>query len=265
MAASTSGVLQPVVAGQAFIPKAADWNEFVKTAREHKGIGQKLAGSPITMTDPQAAVKVRNDSGVTLARFAACEAYETLIVPDDEHPDSVAQVAFKVRLPQYPESMGRVAVLLGPLEDGRIGWARLTGLTHALLDIETNGDFDRCDLVVGSVLELITHPAGSGHVVWHADEADESGLYKALVNLTYGGWWPRLLRGIAQEAISAGDSGDVLYGDDGASVILETWNQWDHSDMPSGAVCWSEWNTRINATANDPGHAGPSVVVWECP
>jgi hypothetical protein len=75
--------------------------------------------------------------------------------------------------PSEPGNLGRFAVLLEPIAEGKIGRGLVSGIVPAWLDVADAANADFADIRDGDAASLSTGPTGSAYVLWRAGGTGE--------------------------------------------------------------------------------------------
>ena len=106
-------------------------------------------------------VRVRNNSGFALPRFAVLALSEPIIGPAANLQEFKNKVYFEGGTPYDPIAAGRFAVLLEPLDVNAIGRGIVAGVTSVTITVDPDHLCDFAEMEPGNTLSLCNAPAGS--------------------------------------------------------------------------------------------------------
>jgi len=149
--------------GQAFDIRAAVWNRLTDLARDND-LGKVGAGA-VELTRETDIIKVRNDTGADVGRFAALGLGDPLILPADNLPEFQRLVAFSGHTPRVPGDTGRFCITVEPLAKGTIGRAMVAGVVCVQLHVQ-DVLWDFADVLDGDATQLQALNQGSAQVLW---------------------------------------------------------------------------------------------------
>jgi hypothetical protein len=137
------------------------------------------------ITRPPGLVKIKNDSGSDLYRFAILGIDDQLIRTDGPPTGNSfefrANPLLKGVTPRAPDHYGRFAVVQQPLKAGEIGWGMVSGLTPVRVTIRLGrAEATWADIEVGNTYRLEAYNAGSAKILWRVSG---TGTKWCLVNL----------------------------------------------------------------------------------
>lgn len=120
-------------------PRSAGFfNELTASARAFKSTNMQTSPPKDNWYGPQDTIRVHNDTGTDItSRFAIVGLVEPIFLPDVDNAAEhcfVQTPCFKIEYPCSNTYQGRFAVLQGPLSDGRVGLAVLSGKFVSLVD-----------------------------------------------------------------------------------------------------------------------------------
>jgi len=168
--------------GQRLVIPADAFNGFVDAANYVRA-GQHNTASDATDEFRQTGiVRVRNNSGFALPRFAVLALSEPIIGPAANLQEFKNKVNFEGGTPYDPIAVGRFAVLLEPLDVNAIGRGIIAGVTPVKLTVDPDHLYDFAEMEPGNTLSLRNAPAGSARVLWLEDSGSTERW--ALVQLT---------------------------------------------------------------------------------
>lgn len=166
-----SDPLRKVQAGEPFKPSANTWNAFVDAARaEQQRQLDRQAAQPSTFRDPD-IIRVRNETGRDLRRFAVVGISSPLFVPGvAEVTNAFArEVTFRGVV---PTANSAPAILLEPALQGRVVKAQLSGVIHVRLNV-TSDTHTFAGCATGVTDRVESKGSGPLEILWK--ETDESG------------------------------------------------------------------------------------------
>ncbi len=151
-------------AGQPLEIPAATWNAMLDAARAHVDQQHDQSVQDNAWFRSGDLIKVRNQSGQDLDRFAVLGLQSPIIQPADKLREFKNQVAINGVLPAG-ESFGRFCILLDPLKNDKIGRAWVSGVCPVQIEVEQ--DWHRyADISPGSASELKSKPDGGAEILW---------------------------------------------------------------------------------------------------
>ena len=167
--------LKPVTAGERFKPTARGWNLILDHVRRGQPGVPGTEAIPGHIGPGSGIMPIRNESA------GARERYDVLFVngvvwgPTDiwGEPDETFLLAFQNQQvlkgvePYYPNQYGhgKIAVLLAPLEEQRVGWACVSGVVPVKVDVLNEND-DFAELKDGTTGHLESRNKGSAFILW---------------------------------------------------------------------------------------------------
>ena len=152
---------------------------MVDAARSHAE-GQHDQDSRTDLLTRQGdVIKVRNQSGQDLDRFAVLGIDSAIIPPDANALEFKNQPATNAIVPTDAHA-GQFIVLLDPLKNGRIGRAWVSGV--CICQVRIDEDWHTfADIEAGKVTSLVSKPDGGAKILWREDGV---GLLWAIVRLS---------------------------------------------------------------------------------
>ncbi len=166
-------------AGRPLEIPAATWNAMVDAARSHVEQQHDQSAPTDGLFRQGDIVKVRNQSGQSLDRFAVLGIDSPAIDPQENQREFKNHVALNAVTPTA-QHRGRFVVLLEPLAGGRIGKAWLSGVCPARINVLEDWH-SHADIQEGDSSSLTSHPAGSAQILW---KEPGTGLKWAVVRLS---------------------------------------------------------------------------------
>ena len=117
-------------AGRPLEIPATTWNAMIDAARSHVEQQHNQTTDATAAFRQSGIVKVRNQSGQPLERFAVLGIDSPVLEPSSSQREFKNQVALDAIVPTEPHR-GRFVILLEPLRPGRMGRAWLSGVCPA--------------------------------------------------------------------------------------------------------------------------------------
>jgi hypothetical protein len=146
--------------GQRGIP-AASLNRFAAAAEAFEQTRAGNALPPPGATLPAGVVKIKNDSGYAVARFGVLGIDGIQITPTDNLAEFQRAPLLTGDSPAVPDHNGQFVVALEPIADGKIGRARVSGLTACKVDLD-DADHAFADVKAANITKLqSTHRGGA--------------------------------------------------------------------------------------------------------
>ena len=125
-------------------------------------------------------IKVRNQSGRDLDRFAVLGIDSPIILPAVNDREFKNQVAINVVLPTENHA-GQFVILLDPMRAGRMGRAWVSGVCPARIDVDEDWH-QYVDIDAGNTDALKSKPDGAAQILWREPAL---GLRWAVVRLAW--------------------------------------------------------------------------------
>jgi len=179
-------VMKKVQSGDKLKIPAETFNTFIDTARAFRADQQNLVANPRPVLRDRDVVLVKNQSGADRKRFDVLGIDDALITPTDNLDEFKNRVAFTGVSPVAPDHQHKFVVLLGPLADGQIGPAAVSGAVQARVFVNSADD-PYCDIVEkktvgGEDCYLGTGPSGA-QILWMQDDAEPETIVWAIIRL----------------------------------------------------------------------------------
>lgn len=153
---------------------ATTWNKLVDLAKQgDQAAINSLAGRQSSLPRTPDRIKIRNDSGTDVPRFGVLGLDELVIKPDQQENEFLRQPFYSGIKPADPDHVGRFAVLLEPLAQGKTGTGLIAGIVPVKLKVAagvTASDFGRADIIVDDVTQLEPRPFGAEILETLADD-----------------------------------------------------------------------------------------------
>lgn len=150
---------------------ASDYNAALDAARAHRERERGIGRTDKPEFRQGDIVLVRNDSGVNAPRFGVLALDAPIIDPGDNAPAFKNQVAFSGIKPLRKNHLGKFAVLLEPLDNGKTGLGQVSGVTVALVVLAAS-NHRYADVGDDQVSALQSGNIGSAQILWHAPSGD---------------------------------------------------------------------------------------------
>lgn len=225
--------LRKPVSGEDFIPSARQFGAFIDAAQR----SQFQARDPRQLIGEKdfGVVLVQNDTGSDLtADRPIVKLGDPLIVPDDRDTVVFERPIFSGETPAAGDPW---AILMGPLVDGAIGRAVVSGVTWAKVDFSDSSHM-ACDADGVDVLDSAA--GGTGEILWRAGT---SGEQWALVKM--GVYTPAMIIGKTTVAHDKGETETIdIYsgstkGSETTDSTVDAYNRF--ADVESGKWVVAAW------------------------
>ena len=116
--------------------KASTWNSFIDAAEYVKNLQSDQGGSPLKNGNYSGVVLLKNGESTLFPRFSAMAVADVLIRPEANEPEFTGRCpAFLGRKVTSAYEEYPYAVLLEPVDAGKIGRALLLGIVPAKVNI----------------------------------------------------------------------------------------------------------------------------------
>jgi len=177
-----SDKFQTVQPGQRLQIAAGAWNAMLSAAKAHEQ--SKFDKRSPAGADGETAgrVRIKNDSGEDLDRFAVVALTGPLIAPGDNLTEFQRHIGFVGEIPS-DDGGGRFAILAEPIADGRIGRGWASGVCPVQVDV-LDASHGYADTEADTHENLISAASGAAEILW---AESGTGLKWALVRLGAGG------------------------------------------------------------------------------
>jgi len=144
---------------------ASAFNAFVGAAEFTEAM-KRSGGRHFTPQVRQAGiVRVKNDSGADRDRFNILGIDAPIFTPTDNEDTFKNQVALTGVEPDEDYHVGKFAILLEPIPDGKIGLACLDGVCPVKIGVEDE-DHEYADVADAEAGKLRSCPLGAGQILW---------------------------------------------------------------------------------------------------
>jgi len=180
--------LKKVQVGEKLRIPAQAFNTFVDAAKDY--LQRQQSGGAASGSGggrPASVVLVRNDTGADRGLFEIVVLDAPVYGPDDNADEYKFRFAFKARVPTVGD-LGRFAVLLEPIAQGKIGRAMVQGVAPVRLFVnETGGPYaDICITEGEECARLETQRRGAAFILWSEtpDGEDGTGEVNAIVRIS---------------------------------------------------------------------------------
>lgn len=159
-------VLKKVQPGDAFAMSADTFNTFVDTANKVRSMkdGHVGALAPPMVDQSGEIVLVKNSSGAAVGRFGILGINGPVFSPADNENEFKKRVVLDGVAPLLADHLGRFVITCEPLAEGKIGRAKVTGVTPVTINI-VNVDHEYADIEDGNTSRLISG-SGSAYILW---------------------------------------------------------------------------------------------------
>lgn len=163
---------------------AAAWNALVGLARGlqegHAEVGYRPGEVPLSRA--RTVMFIRNDSGADLSRFGVLGITGVFPTPDEAEASFKAGPILTGTTPAVGSHEGRFAVVLEPIEDGKIGQAVVSGVTVAFVDV-IDTTHTHCDIKDDDQDSLESATGGSAVILW---KDSGTGVQEAVIRIGVG-------------------------------------------------------------------------------
>ena len=171
-------------AGEPFRPSAAQFRMFVETADRVDEVQRQFAQDSGADLAPS-TVLVRNQSGADRRRFHVLGIDDVVFDPSDENQQSQAlqTPTFRGVTPEADHAQ-KFAVLLGPVREGQIGQAVISGGVWCRIVVDDEDDGYRfADVDPGETETLVAVETGTGFILWREGGDGEQWAFLRLSNV----------------------------------------------------------------------------------
>ncbi|MCG3177995.1 MAG: hypothetical protein BIFFINMI_00318 [Phycisphaerae bacterium] len=197
---------------------AATFNAFVDAAEDLRRRQHDQFTSMQPVGSQTVIVPIKNNSGGDLGRFAVLGIDSPVFTPADNEDGFKNRIALVGVTPVAPTHLGRFAILLEPVANGRIGQAAVAGVCVAKVEVQAEDD-GFADISDGSTASLASGPSGAATILWKETGTGE----KWAVVRFGGGGGAGLLWGKAIDDWSSGNTVSMHPCDaDGGNEDAET-------------------------------------------
>lgn len=123
----------PIVArGQAFVPRADEWNTIARAVNEYNSKKQRQQHSTGL---PPGVILARNDSSDTISRFGVVGIDNALIQPHNSFERFASSIACIVSKPSSDHVGGPFGIAQEPIGVGKIGVVMVRGETPVIVNV----------------------------------------------------------------------------------------------------------------------------------
>ncbi len=254
------GLFDHVAPGQPVSPRAPRENAMRDAARAHARQGQGF-GAGGAGGGPDEDLLVRNNTGSALERYAVAALGLPGIVPADNEGQFAQRRFVEGDTPAVPDDCGQFAILAEPVDVGKVGRARASGLCQVRLYVpEGQEEYRFADVADGATGYLLVQQEGAAQVLWRESGTSTSteDLKWAVVRLglpARRGCWVRLT---AEADGLGGDYSWVMLQDDGETPVDPEVAGEDTAHEVSG-------REGIRTDADEAEDATSGTVVWAWP
>ncbi len=166
--------MKKVQAGDNLEIKASTWNAFIDAANFVKGIQSNQHGSIIRNGMFNGVVFIKNTERATYPQFSALVLTDILIKPDKNEAEFKGKISIFAGVKMTETLAGKpYAILLEPLESGKIGRGLLLGVIPAKVKILDNDDEFAIPTANSSVGLLESSATGVARILWKAGNSGE--------------------------------------------------------------------------------------------
>lgn len=160
-----SDPLKRVVPGQKVDTSAAVWNALLDAARANRARELSRPGAPIESGLNLTTIRVQNNTGAAVDRFAVLAIGAPLIPPEDSLDQFQGRVAFAGTTPSGGTEPGRWCVTTEPIPAGDIGKAVISGIVPVQVDaVSATEDF--AEFKSGTTESLVCSATGTARILW---------------------------------------------------------------------------------------------------
>jgi hypothetical protein len=159
--------LRRYTAGQTLKGIPADLlNAMVDVVQRVEASGQ-LGQRPGELNRSSGIIRVRNDSGGSVARFGVLGIDDPVVTPTTNLSTFQNKPALSCSTPADADHRGRFVVLTEPLADGRIGRAWASGVCPVQIEVVTATESStRAEITDTDATKLTANPNGSAEILW---------------------------------------------------------------------------------------------------
>lgn len=212
-------VLKKVKPGEPLRIPAATFNTFIDAAEDFRRRQHNQSAGMQPNWRQTGIVPIKNNSGGDLGRFAVLGIDGPIFAPAESDDGFKNRVALVGVTPADPTHIGRFAILLEPIANGKIGQAAVAGVCVAKVDVQAEDD-GFADIADGSAASLTSGPSGAATILW---KESGTGLVWAIIRFGGAGGGAGLLWGKAISDWSSGNTVSMHPCDaDGGNEDLET-------------------------------------------
>ena len=171
--------MKKVKSGDPLVIPSQTFNNFIDAAQAHKARQQASGQTDRQSVRQTSIVLVKNASGADRQRFDVLGIDAPLITPTDNEDAFKNKVALSGTTPSESDHLGRFAILLEPLADGKVGMACAAGVCVAHVDVQHDGH-RFADIKDADASSLQTRASGAATILW---KETGTGLKWAIVHL----------------------------------------------------------------------------------
>lgn len=166
----TGDPLRKVSPGDGLRFPAAFYNELVDLA-----LAGRIEGNPgefdLRNFQQSGLIRVKNASGSDVSRFGVLAVSAPVFGPDDDLAQFLSEVILTGSAPNA-DGQDHFVICQEPIEDGGFGWAVISGITVARVNVLSGSD-QFAETVSGGVTELQSSDNGSAEILWSDADGDE--------------------------------------------------------------------------------------------
>jgi hypothetical protein len=160
-----SDSLRKVRAGQKFRFPAAAYNLMVDAAQDLLSHRQDQGSNPSNPGGMGVVIRIKNTTGEDLERYDILGIDDVAYGPDDNEQTFLHSPTFLGVVPTLADHVGRFAVVLTPLADGKIGRAAIAGVVPVYVNVLSADDW-WADIDDGEHWTLRSGPSGSAQLLY---------------------------------------------------------------------------------------------------
>jgi len=181
---------------------AAAWNAILDVARSRREAARRFGFRPgeVPLSHQRTVIPIRNDSGYDVGRYGVLGITGGFPTPTENANGFKAGPILTGVRPEVGTHDGNFAILLEPIEDGKIGQACIAGVTVAAVDV-TDADHARADIKDDDYDSLESGSAGTADILW---KESGTGVKWALIRFAGGSGQSDFAWGIVQAGFTNG-------------------------------------------------------------
>lgn len=171
--------LKKVKPGEPLAIPAATFNTFVDAARDFLSRQRNTSRTPTVDNQPFSTILIKNNSGSDRSRFEVLGIDGPLFTPTDNLDSFRNQIVLIGSTPSDTPHAGKIAVLVEPIQSGKVGRACVNGVVPVKVNIsDANHKF--ADVYNGTAGNLKSDFFGAAQILW---AESGTGLKWAVVRL----------------------------------------------------------------------------------
>ena len=156
--------MRKVISGEPLRIPAPTYNTFIDAANDFLARRHNIA-VPRPAENDSELVLVQNASGSDVDRFGVLGISDIVISPTDNPTGFGNQVALVGVTPDADDHEGRFVIVAAPIADGRIGLARVHGVSWVQVDV-TDAGHQYAEVKDGDATMLASGETGSAQILW---------------------------------------------------------------------------------------------------